>query len=354
MADKAQKKEETKKQLRALLLSAPAALTVIELKRDYHDFMGDPIPYREFGYTSLEDFLKDMPDALRVSWKNGVMCLQPVAQEASVHIQKLVSKQKVNNKNKWATLRRGGPTPRSRSGPTAPRHYRSYVNNNRRPPSQAPPPSFQPMVSAYIRKQIAELLKSYPNGLPVTHFDTAFSRRFGVQLSPTGLGFNSVKDLLSVLPDIAKLKEFQGGELRVSPANNELALGPVYKPQWPKEDVPKYKPHRVERQVNNYQQNQEELWDSNRGFQETFENVQTERKSQSSQMDFKPAGMEDWNSMEDISYEMPEQGSNSKNWRATQQKTLQSIPSGVATSPPPVSQTPRGRGDIFWYYRSPC
>lgn len=295
MADKAQKKEETKKQVRALLLSAPAALTVNELKRDYHDFMGDPIPYRELGYTTLEDLLKDMQDALRVSWKNGVMCLEPVAQEASVHIQKLVSKQKVNNKNKWATLRQGGPSVRTRR-PPPPRFHRTH-NNNRfpqqnRPPliKQLPPPS----ISAYIRKQISELLKSYPNGLPLTHFDTAFSRRFGVPLSPTGLGFNSMKELLASLPDIAKLKEFLGGEWRVAPAYVEQNRS--------QEPIPRYKPPHVSDRRSEtskgFQRQREQSRNSNTSSAPFRNPNQTSKldktkKVDKSNVNYQPAGIED-------------------------------------------------------------
>jgi len=173
MCDKAEKKNELKKHIRALLLSAPAALTVSELKRDYNDFMGMEIPYRELGYTMLEDMFKDMLDAFTISWKNGVMCLQAVAQEATLHIQRLVSKQKVSNKKKWATLRRGGPIATSS-------RYSNNSNSRSRGPTQYHKP--QPSVPAYIRKQLTQLLRAYQSGLPLTHFDTAFSRRFGVQL----------------------------------------------------------------------------------------------------------------------------------------------------------------------------
>ncbi|XP_021340324.1 tudor domain-containing protein 5-like, partial [Mizuhopecten yessoensis] len=339
MADKAQKKEETKKQLRALLLSAPAALTANELKRDYHDFMGDPIPFRELGYTTLEDLLKDMPDALRVSWKNGVMCLEPVAQEASVHIQKLVSKQKVNNKNKWATLRNGGPSTRSR-GPPQPRSFRSY-NSNRHQLSHAPPRNTRPNrpnpVSAYIRKQISELLKSYPNGLPLTHFDTAFSRRFGVPLSPSGLGFDSMKDLLDSLPDIAKLKEFQGGEWRVAPAYIES-----------REQVPRYKPPHLSDRKSDTNKGFNRQPEQSRDFRTASEpirkyNRRTERTDQS-QINFQPAGIEEGDFMEDIHCQIPQQDFIAIPGRENTGKKSLISPGGATISPPSAPHAPRGRG----------
>ncbi|XP_061169727.1 tudor domain-containing protein 5-like [Saccostrea echinata] len=199
MSSKAQKKEDVKKNLRSLLLSAPAALTIDELKRDYHDFIMEPIPYRALGYVNLEDLLKDMSDALHITWKKGVMCVAGIADSNTAHIQKLVSRQKVSNKNKWATLRKGGPPPQ--------RHR-----------SQQPRPL--PTVPPFIRNYLSQLFKAYPDGLPFTHFDAAFSKRFNIQIDPIRLGFSSLKELLKTVPDILEVKELQNGEVRVSPASS--------------------------------------------------------------------------------------------------------------------------------------
>ena len=196
MTDKAKLKDETKRSIKALLLSVPAALTIDELKRDYFSFEGDSIPFRKIGYLTLEDFLNDIPDTVYVTWKKGVMCLSAVADESTAHIQKLVGKQKINNKNKYATLRKGGPPPqRHRSGPPRP----------------------TPTVPAFIRKNLWLLFKSYPDGLPLTHFEPAFARRFNCQLQFSRLGFSSIRDLLLSVPDIVKVQDF-GGEIRVVPA----------------------------------------------------------------------------------------------------------------------------------------
>lgn len=198
MSSKAQKKEEVKKNLRSLLLSAPAALTIDELKRDYHDFIMEPMPFRALGYVTIEDLLKDMSDALYVTWKKGVMCVEGIADSNTAHIQKLVSKQKVANKNKWATLRKGGPPPQ--------RHR-----------TQQPRPL--PTVPPFIRNYLTQLFKSYPDGLPFTHFDAAFSKRFNIQIDPIRLGFTSLRELLKSVPYILEVKELQNGEVRVCPVS---------------------------------------------------------------------------------------------------------------------------------------
>ena len=58
MTDRAKKKEEIKKAVRSLLLSSPVALTVRELKNDYHTFFGEPLDFGSLGYTTIEDFFR--------------------------------------------------------------------------------------------------------------------------------------------------------------------------------------------------------------------------------------------------------------------------------------------------------
>lgn len=58
MTDKANKKDVLKKHVRALLLSSPVALTVNELKKDFHTFIGQPIDHKSMGYTTIEDFFR--------------------------------------------------------------------------------------------------------------------------------------------------------------------------------------------------------------------------------------------------------------------------------------------------------
>ena len=58
MTDKAILKEKTTAHVRALLMSAPVPLTINELKRDYFNFIGEQLRYRDMGFATLEDFLR--------------------------------------------------------------------------------------------------------------------------------------------------------------------------------------------------------------------------------------------------------------------------------------------------------
>ena len=64
------------KNIRALLISAPHGLTVAEIQKDYNTWMGRPLPFREMGYKSPLDLLKDLPNVTRPTWENGILVLR--------------------------------------------------------------------------------------------------------------------------------------------------------------------------------------------------------------------------------------------------------------------------------------
>lgn len=67
---------EVTKNVRALLISAPNGLTVAEMQRDYNNMIGKPLPFREMGYKTPLDMLKDLPNVTRPTWENGVLVLR--------------------------------------------------------------------------------------------------------------------------------------------------------------------------------------------------------------------------------------------------------------------------------------
>ena len=67
---------EVTKNVRALLISAPNGLTVAEMQRDYNNMIGKPLPFRELGYKTPLDMLKDLPNVTRPTWENGVLVLR--------------------------------------------------------------------------------------------------------------------------------------------------------------------------------------------------------------------------------------------------------------------------------------
>ena len=190
MSKKAEIKEETKKQIRALLLSAPKGLSGRDIQNDFKCMMGKTLPFRELGYSTAEDLFRDLPDVVRVTWVDGEVILRGVSDMTTKHIERLVSRQKVPTKRRGASKNRKGPPPRRYPAPR--------LNRPTLPP---------PTVQAFIRGQIRSLLMSYPNGLPANQFETAYARRFGNHIDLARMGFKNLMELMKSLSDIVTVEE---------------------------------------------------------------------------------------------------------------------------------------------------
>lgn len=59
--------DNVKKFIRSLLTSAPVAVQMFQLEKDYKNTIGEPIPYHKLGYNSLEHFLRSIPETVLVS-----------------------------------------------------------------------------------------------------------------------------------------------------------------------------------------------------------------------------------------------------------------------------------------------
>nr|CAD7393929.1 unnamed protein product [Timema cristinae] len=83
--------------LRGLLISSTKAMTIDALKRDFKQEEGRDIPFLQLGYSSLNAFLKSIPDTLKLvdDPYNRITTVIPVKNEKTAHIDALVMKQRV-------------------------------------------------------------------------------------------------------------------------------------------------------------------------------------------------------------------------------------------------------------------
>lgn len=58
---------------------------------------GEQLPFRKFGYSSVEAFIRNIPD-ITVIKKNGELYVEAVPSKTSAHLTKLVSRQKGRRK----------------------------------------------------------------------------------------------------------------------------------------------------------------------------------------------------------------------------------------------------------------
>lgn len=98
MQDVSGRYEDVQKIILSLLVSRKGAIPLGELAKDYQDQEGESIPWKEFGYISLLDYLKSMPKYVSLERLNGVYYVHGVASEKSKHLSSLVARQKISLK----------------------------------------------------------------------------------------------------------------------------------------------------------------------------------------------------------------------------------------------------------------
>lgn len=88
--------EETKKELRSLLLSSKDGVLFRRLTSEYVAFVGRPIRCKDLGYRDLKDFVYDIPDVAQPFVDAaGELRVAAVADRTTRRIQSLVSRQRV-------------------------------------------------------------------------------------------------------------------------------------------------------------------------------------------------------------------------------------------------------------------
>ncbi|XP_048587343.1 tudor domain-containing protein 5 isoform X2 [Nematostella vectensis] len=184
-AEREKTKQQVSRHLRALLISAPNGLNVVEVQNDYFKFIGKHLPYRELGYKSALELLQALPDVVRPSWVRGELILRGIVDEASQRVASLIAKQRKAPKKSRAT----------------------HVISVR--------PSLPPNVPYFTRSKIKELLSFYPSGLLGAMFPQAYERHCKHALDVKGIGFGSSQELLRSIPDIARIEQMKGGGYRV-------------------------------------------------------------------------------------------------------------------------------------------
>ncbi|XP_033640298.1 uncharacterized protein LOC117300681 [Asterias rubens] len=91
----ASKKESVNRNLRSVLITEKAGVALNRLQGEYQALLGETIPFKEFGFPSLEAYLKSIPAVVSIRrGPTGEMMCAAVADETTKHIASLVSRQK--------------------------------------------------------------------------------------------------------------------------------------------------------------------------------------------------------------------------------------------------------------------
>ncbi|XP_077274213.1 uncharacterized protein LOC143903962 isoform X2 [Temnothorax americanus] len=154
-----EKLDEIRQLILALLVSRKGATAVPLLERDYYDAENTRIPYRQFGYSNLVEFLQSFPEHFIVEQYNGGHYVRGIPSEKSRHVSSLVSRQRMRE------------PPRARyNGP--PRFRPPF---NRRPHHYARPVQ-EFHIAPDMLCQLMQHIKDHPNGVSLQDAVTIVQR----------------------------------------------------------------------------------------------------------------------------------------------------------------------------------
>ncbi|KAK2584648.1 hypothetical protein KPH14_006995 [Odynerus spinipes] len=136
------KRDDIQKIILALLVSQKNAISLTHLDRDYLEQEGEHIPWKEFGYISLFDYLKSMPKYIHLERINGMYYVRGIATDKSKHVSSLVARQKESSKKPAYTRKAYRPS--------------HYYPRTQRPRIHIP---------ANILSDIIHIVREHPNGI---------------------------------------------------------------------------------------------------------------------------------------------------------------------------------------------
>lgn len=90
--------ENLKEEIHALLCTVKGSVPSDQLLKDYKSVCGAILPYRQLGFSNINDLLKSMPDVVSCHNSNGNVLVKAVLKNESAHINKLVQGQKGTKK----------------------------------------------------------------------------------------------------------------------------------------------------------------------------------------------------------------------------------------------------------------
>lgn len=144
MQSNSQKLENVRTTILSLLLARKGGSTLRQLDNDYCEVEGTCIPWKDFGYVSLLNFLHSMSRNIEIEHKNNTIILKGIATDKSKHVSKLVAGQKSQTNVVGRKLYK-------------PSHY--YPNTA--------PPKFR--IPADILLRIIDLINDHPAGINKDH-----------------------------------------------------------------------------------------------------------------------------------------------------------------------------------------
>ena len=173
------------------------------LEKDYAAVMGQPLPFRKFGFFNSTDFLRSLTDILRVSFQQNQILLFGIADKSTEHIMKLVKKQK------------------------KPKFYSSITSTQSQQQPTSSKNKFRPsptFPSALTREGVLKVLNKYPDGFSMMKLHEYYQEVNGTKLEIKRT--DEIPGFILKMGDIARLdfgrKEKSGNNVYIFPSKTLL------------------------------------------------------------------------------------------------------------------------------------
>lgn len=100
--------DDLKVEIRSVLIPARNGLTIMQFMSDFKELTNKIVPYKSFGYDTIESFVADIPDVVRLEYSRGDLVLFAVYDSESSHIARMVQNQKSSSSRPSGKGGRGG------------------------------------------------------------------------------------------------------------------------------------------------------------------------------------------------------------------------------------------------------
>ncbi|XP_057711462.1 tudor domain-containing protein 5-like [Corythoichthys intestinalis] len=163
--NKAKIMDDLKKNVRSLLISSKTGLDPRQLMQDYANMLGHPMPLNILGFSNVVHMAMAMPDVVYVQQNfGGYPLLKAVSDPSTLHIEKLVAKQRMSKRKTIPPVR----------------------------------PLILPI--AIFRAQLKQLL--YQGPMMLSDLRDRYMQQFGFFLFPHKFGFKTLREMLYAVADM--------------------------------------------------------------------------------------------------------------------------------------------------------
>lgn len=209
-------REQVRIDIFSLLCASKDGLTEYELKKEYYQLNGRPIPYVELGHNSLNDLLQKYDFIEMQRHRNGhTWIYYAIPDQKSRDLAQLIAGQRDSNKAIREKFRNYEPL----------RNYQAKNCSNRRNDYNSKSESVA-SVPKYVQNTIELILKqSKSNHLWIEELEIEFKKQTGQDLNPAKYGFQNSRKMIESLDHFCRIENGSGNVfcvcLRISPIEEQ-------------------------------------------------------------------------------------------------------------------------------------